>query len=222
VTDDGRAASGMTAELPAWLRPVADLMDRVAPEDFTRFPPPDEGGRDSAVLLLFGEGPYGPDLLIIERAHDMRSHAGQPAFPGGGVDPGDGGPVDAALREAAEETGLDPRGVEVFGTLPPIYLPYGGYVVTPVVAWWREPSPIRVVDPAEVASVHRVPLDDFLHPSNRLRVRHRWGYIGPAFAVSGLLVWGFTASVLDRLFRFVGWERQWDESRIEDLPEEAG
>ena len=152
----------------------------------------------------------------------MRSHAGQPAFPGGSIDPGDGSPEAAALREAWEETGLDPSGVEVFATLPEIWLPPSGYVVTPVLAWWREPSPVSVVDPAEVASVHRVPLAELLDPANRFRVRHRSGYVGAAFGVRGLLVWGFTALLIDRLFQRVGWERPWDTSRVEDLPEAVG
>lgn len=208
--------------LPGWLQPLAELAGRIEPEELSRFLPPDDGGRESAVLLLFGEHQHGPDLLLIERAHDMRSHAGQPAFPGGSIDPGDGGPVAAALREAAEETGLDPAGVEVFATLPALWLPPSGYVVTPVLGWWRRPSPVSVVDPAEVASVHRVPLAELLDPANRLRVRHPSGYIGAAFAVRGLLVWGFTAGLIDRLFRMVGWERPWDTSRVEDLPEDVG
>ena len=67
----------------------------------SRFRPPPEGGRQSAVLMLFGDGPEGPELLFIERAWTLRSHAGQPAFPGGALDPEDEGPVAAALREAA-------------------------------------------------------------------------------------------------------------------------
>ena len=80
--------------------------------------PPATGGRPSAVLVLFGDGPNGPDLLLIQRSDGLRLHAGQPAFPGGAIDAGDGGPVGAALREAAEEVGLDPGGVDVVGTLP--------------------------------------------------------------------------------------------------------
>ena len=88
--------------LPDWLRPVADVAASIRPEQLSRFLPPDEGGRESAVLLLFGEGPEGPDLLLIERASTVSSHAGQPAFPGGAVDDTDADVVAAALREAQE------------------------------------------------------------------------------------------------------------------------
>lgn len=210
-------------ELPSWLRPLAAAAVDVRPEELSRFLPPDEGGRQSAVLMLFGErepgiGWDGADVLLIERAHDMRSHAGQVAFPGGAVDPGDDGAVGAALREAVEETGLDPAGVDVFGMLPALFLPVSDFVVTPVLAWWREPSPVGVVDPAEVASVHRVPLAHLLAPANRFRVSHPSGYVGAAFGVSGLLVWGFTAGLLDRMLRLAGWEVPWDQSRVEPMP----
>jgi hypothetical protein len=142
------------------------------------------------------------------------------AFPGGAVDPGDDGVVGAALREAVEETGLDAAGVDVFGTLPALFLPVSDFVVTPVLAWWREPSAVGVVDPAEVASVHRVLLADLLDPANRLLVSHPSGYVGAAFEVSGQLVWGFTAGLLDRLLRLAGWERPWDRTRVQELPAE--
>jgi 8-oxo-dGTP pyrophosphatase MutT (NUDIX family) len=209
------------ASLPGWLRPLAELAVDVRPEQLSRFVPPDEGGRESAVLILFaddGRGWDGADVLLIERAHDMRSHAGQVAFPGGAVDPGDDGPVDAALREAVEETGLDRAGVQVLATLPALFLPPSGFVVTPVLGWWREPSAVAVVDPREVASVHRVPLAELLDPANRYRVSHPSGYVGPAFDAAGLLVWGFTAGLLDQLLRLAGWERSWDAADVRELP----
>jgi 8-oxo-dGTP pyrophosphatase MutT (NUDIX family) len=204
--------------MPLWLQPLVAAASSVDALDLSRFTPPADAGRRSAVLILFGDGDEGPDVLLIERAHDMRSHAGQPAFPGGGVDPEDEGPVAAALREAAEETGLDPSGVEVVAVLPDLFLPPSGYVVTPVVGWWRDPTPVRAVDPAEVASVHRVPLVELTDPARRYRVRHPSGYVGPAFEVRGLVVWGFTGGLLDRLIYLSGWEREWDHSRVVPLP----
>jgi len=222
----GEAAIVDPAALPQWLRPLAEAAVGVRPEQLSHADsrPPEDGGRESAVLMLFGEvtpgsGWAGAEVLLIERAHDMRSHAGQVAFPGGAVDPGDDGVVEAALREAVEETGLDPAGVEVFGTLPALFLPVSDFVVTPVLGWWRDPSPVSVVDAAEVASVHRVPLADLLDPANRFRVRHPAGYVGPAFGVAGLLVWGFTAGLLDRMLRLAGWERPWDRDPVQELPE---
>lgn len=206
----------MTA-VPDWLTQLVEALPTVRGEHFSRILPPASGGRDSAVLVLFGEGAGGPDLLLIERAHTLRSHAGQPAFPGGAQDPEDDGPVAAALREAQEEVGLDPSSVEVLGVLPPLFLPPSGFVVHPVVAWWREPHPVDVVDTAEVATVVRVPLDELTDPANRLRVVHPGGYQGPAFEAGGLLVWGFTAGLLAGILTLAGWEKPWDHNRVREL-----
>ncbi len=204
--------------VPDWLRQLADVAPAVTGEQLSRHLPPDEGGRESAVLVLFGDGPAGPDLLLIQRAATLRSHAGEPALPGGALDPGDASPAAAALREAAEETGLDPAGVDVLTALPALFLPYSGFVVVPVLAWWREPSAVRPVDLAECSAVARVPVAELVDPANRLRLRHVSGYVGPAFEVGGMLVWGFTAGLLDRLLELAGWAVPWDTSRVRDLP----
>ncbi len=211
---------------PGWLDELVRVLPDVTGEELSRFLLPTTGGRHSAVLVLFGEGATGPDVLLIERAHTMRSHAGQPAFPGGALDPEDGdpdgdGPVIAALREAREEVGLDAASVEVLGRLPALFLPPSGFVVHPVVAWWRDPHEVHVVDEAEVAAVARVPIAELVDPENRLRVRHPSGWVGPAFEVRDLLVWGFTAGLLDRLLALGGWERPWDTGRSRTLDPET-
>ena len=149
---------------------------------------PQTGGRHSAVLVLFGEGPDGPDVLLIERARTMRSHAGQPAFPGGSLDPEDGdpagdGPVNAALREAAEEVGLDRSTVEVLGVLPALWLPPSGFVV----------HPSRLVARAARGAGRRRgrgrrgrpgPGRRARRPRRRVQVTHPSGWVGPAFEVA--------------------------------------
>ncbi|MEW1626807.1 CoA pyrophosphatase [Streptomyces sp. NPDC089173] len=216
---DRAAVDVTTAGLPAWLDPVAEAARSVRPHQLSRFLPPESGaGRQSAVLVLFGEGARGPELLLMERSGTLRSHAGQPSFPGGSLDPEDGdqattGPLRAALREAEEETGLDPRGVQLFGVLPRLYIPVSSFVVTPVLGWWRAPSPVGVVDPAETARVFTVPVADLTDPANRAMAVHPSGHSGPAFLVESALVWGFTAGVIDRILHYAGWERPWDQAR---------
>lgn len=214
----------MTSLPPDWLERIAGVPGRARAEELSRFVPPDDGGRPSAVLMLFSEGDdrqgQGPDVLLTERAATMRSHPGQVSFPGGALEPDDEGPVGAALREAVEETGLEPTGVDVLGQLPSLFLPPSGYVVTPVLARWREPSAVAAVDEAEVARVVRAPLAEMLDPANRFVSRHPSGYLGPAFRVQGLYVWGFTAGLLSRLLALAGLEEPWDRSREEDLPAE--
>lgn len=199
--------------LPEWLQPVARAAGSITGDQLSRFVANGREGRRSAVLILFGEGPAGPDLLIIERAAEMRSHAGQPAFPGGMLDEGET-PIQAALREAEEETGLDSSGVEVFAELPDLWLPPSQFIVTPVLGWWRSPSSVGVVDPGEVALVERVPVSELVDPANRVSVQHPSGFVGPGFTVRGMLIWGFTGGLLSRLLALVGWEQPWDASRV--------
>lgn len=207
--------------IPEWLEPVRAATATITADELSRYVPP-EGStpRQGAVLLLFGDGPSGPDLLLTERAHHMRSHPGQISFPGGSVDPTDASPAAAALREAQEETGLDPAGVVVLGELPQLWLPPSNFAVTTVIGWWREESAVSVVDPDEVHSVFRVPVEHLLDPANRVTAVHPLGRFGPGFLLDDdLLLWGFTAGIVSRLFDHIGWTKPWDpdvQFEIED------
>jgi 8-oxo-dGTP pyrophosphatase MutT (NUDIX family) len=196
------------------LRELAAAADAMEVPPLLR--PPAEGGRPSAVLVLFAEGPAGPDLLLIQRSQGLRLHAGQPAFPGGALDDGEG-PVAAALREAAEEVGVDPGGIDVLGALPEMYIARTGFRVVPVLAWWREPHAVAPVDSGEVAAVERVSLAELADPAVRVMVRTPSGWASPGFRIRGMVVWGFTAGLLDRLLRAGGWERPWDAAMVMDL-----
>lgn len=191
--------------------------------------------RPAAVLVLFGvldsvpahaDGPVARDLdvLLLRRAATLASHARQIAFPGGRLEASDSGPVAAALREAAEETGLDPDGIEALGTLPPMPVPVSRHLVTPVPAWWTKPTEVAAVDHDESVDVFRIPVADLLDPANRGNTEGTFDgrtYRSPAFSVDGRVVWGVTGLVLSRMFDELGWAEPWDPDRIierDDLP----
>jgi 8-oxo-dGTP pyrophosphatase MutT (NUDIX family) len=213
---DGRHEPGRAAGLPGWLASLARSAETMAVPPELR--PPPGGGRQSAILILFGDGLRGPDLLLVQRAVTLRRHAGQPAFPGGVIDSGDDGAVGAALREAAEEAHVDPAGVDVVAVLPDLYISRTGYRVSPVLAWWRRPAPVAPGDPAEIAAVARVAVADLADPARRMMIRYPSGQAGPAFQAGEMLIWGFTAFVIDRLLALGGWERPWNTARVADLP----
>ncbi|GHG19570.1 MULTISPECIES: NUDIX hydrolase [Amycolatopsis] len=209
--------------VPEWLRPLVKVSAEVDSKTFTRFSPPENAyTRPAAVLILFGEREADgePDILLQRRADTLGSHAGQVAFPGGGAEEGDGGPIGTALREAEEETGVVPSGVRPVAVLPELFVPVSGFAVTPVLAHWAEPSPVHAVDPGETASVARVAIADLVDPANRFTVQKKGApWKGPAFEVGGLFVWGFTAGLLSVLLSLGGWERDWDSGDVRDLDE---
>jgi 8-oxo-dGTP pyrophosphatase MutT (NUDIX family) len=216
VSHDGTAElDGLPEYLHKLLDSAGDLPLR------HRMPKATATARRSAVLILFGEGPAGPDVLLIEKSAHLRSHAGQPAFPGGQADPDDDYPIGTALREAEEEAGVDPDGVRVLATLQELFLGPSDNLVVPVVAWWDDPRDVSTGDPDEVARVARVPLAELTDPANRFRVSHPSGYVGPAFSVADMLVWGFTAGLLDAILDAAGLARPWDTRDVRPLPTSA-
>ncbi|SDO87591.1 NUDIX domain-containing protein [Klenkia soli] len=203
------------AGVPAHVRALLDSADALPLRH--RMGDATETARRSAVLVLFGETEHGHDVLLIEKSTRLRTHAGQPAFPGGGAEPGEDYPVGTALREAWEEAGVEPSSVRVLGELPELFLGPSDNLVVPVVGWWDDPRQTVTGDPFEVAQVARVPLAQLVDPRRRFRVRHPSGYTGPAFEVAGMVVWGFTAGVLDAVLTAAGLARPWDTDDVRDL-----
>jgi 8-oxo-dGTP pyrophosphatase MutT (NUDIX family) len=205
--------------VPGWLRCLVAATSDVDPAVFGAVrPAPAADSRRAAVLLCFGETPEaGPDVLLLRRADTLGSHAGQVAFPGGGAEQGDDGPVATALREAVEEVGLAAGGIRPLALMPALYVPVSGFAVTPVVSHWQVPSPVRVVDPAETAAVARVSIASLLDPRRRCAVRVRADYVSPAFLVPGMLIWGFTAALLTAVLTLSGWDTERVAGEVADV-----
>jgi 8-oxo-dGTP pyrophosphatase MutT (NUDIX family) len=217
-------------DAPDWLAPLLGNLGEIAPQMRVR------GGavaararirrpRDAAVLIRFGGSPHSGDptvpppdatVLLTQRATALRDHAGQVAFPGGATDPGDADAVATALREAQEETALEPDSVRVLAALDPVEVPVSGFLVSPVLAFADRSSDVRAVDPGETALVAEVPLRHLLDPANRFTVRKSF-YRGPAFAAGPMLVWGFTGGLLSAIITAAGWERPWDVGDVREL-----
>lgn len=227
--------------VPAWLNELVEQASnpvRVRPWQRELPPTGQPGHRQSAVLLLFaptdaraagspaaagGSLDLGDvSILLTERAHTLRSHAGQVSFPGGRAEPQDPDLVSTALRETHEEVGVDPDTVEVAGVLPALNLSVSAHDVSPVLGWWTRPGRVWAREPAEVASVLQVPVADLVDPANRFRVGSPSGWIGPAFEADGLLVWGFTAMVLADILQVAGWEVPWDTTDVRPFPPSRG
>lgn len=225
----------MPADLPEWLRDFARDCREVDIHQYLNdsariVPEVDEHGRPprySAVLILLsGDAtfsrpasatgrqaiPADATMLLTHRTPTMRNHSGQVAFPGGRLEEADAGPVETALREAEEETGLNPDTVEPFAVLQPIYIDRSNFAVVPVVAWWRQLHAVSCPT-TENDWVEPYPLGELVNPERRFEVGFA-GWRGPAWNLhigeeNPLVLWGFTGGVISALLRRAGWEEPW-------------
>ncbi|HEX8449272.1 MAG TPA: CoA pyrophosphatase [Allosphingosinicella sp.] len=155
----------------------------------------------AAVLVAVVDRP-SPTVILTERPKTMRKHPGQISFPGGRIDPGDDGPVAAALREAEEEIALPRDCVEVIGTADP-YRTVTGFEVTPIVG--VVPPGLRLeAQPGEVAAMFEAPLHFLLDPRHQMVRTARWqGRERSYYEIEweGRRIWGATAAMIVNLSR---------------------
>lgn len=167
--------------------------------------PPD--ARLAAALLLLYPGTEGPAVALTVRSSALAHHPGQVSLPGGATDPGET-VAQTALREAAEEIGVEPAAVRLLGELTPVHVLVSGFTLHPVVGI-ADARPAFAAAPAEVDQVLEVSLAD-LRDASRIRqgTRLREGIAVeyPYFDLLGHQVWGATAMILGEFICLLGEE----------------
>ena len=198
------AGARLRPEAPAWIDPTANPPDLRGDHSFDLDPTPpvlDGPPRPAAVLVPVVAHPNDAAVLLTRRAASLRNHSGQIAFPGGRVDPTDASPLAAALREAEEEIGLDPRLVRPLGFLD-AYLSGSGFLVTPVVGL-LSPGFSLTLNPAEVDDSFEVPLGFLMDPRrHELHARAWKGRQRRYYAIpfGDRYIWGVTAGIIRNLY----------------------
>ena len=154
-------------------------------------------GRDAAVLIVVYPVDDEPHLVLTRRTETVQNHKGQISLPGGARE-GNETLIETALREAQEETAVQPGDLHVLGTLTPVYVAVSDYLITPCVAIAAR-RPLFRADPVEVVETIEVPLASLIDPL--LRHEEDWDLRGaivhvPYFAFGPYKVWGATAMIL--------------------------
>jgi 8-oxo-dGTP pyrophosphatase MutT (NUDIX family) len=189
------------ALMPVRTDGVTDWRPKVSLESLTTRPA-------SVLVLLFPDETGETRVVLTERVDRGGHHSGEVSFPGGSAEPGDADVADTALREAAEEVGLDPdaAGVSVLGQLEPFWIPVSNFRVTPILATAAQ-RPQLVANPTEVARIVEAPLAAFL-PDGEIEIVERdvrgWPLRYGGYRIDGLHVWGATARILGQLGALLG------------------
>jgi 8-oxo-dGTP pyrophosphatase MutT (NUDIX family) len=169
---------------------------------------PSAGDRVAAVLALLVGAP-DPDLVLTVRAATLSRHAGEIAFPGGLLEPGEA-PVEAALRETQEELGLDPSLPEIVGALPPVHTHVSGILVVPFVGLVPALPTLRISE-WEIAEVISAPVRALASTEAPMRLPRGDGTVwkGWRYEVNGYTVWGATGRMVHELLDLLRKEVPW-------------
>ena len=155
--------------------------------------------KPSSVLLLLFEKNDELLICLIKRPLNMKHHAGQIAFPGGRIDPGETA-LETALRETWEEIGIAPDNIEVLGSLSELFVDVSGYLIQPFVGWLRG-KPFFVLNKAEVEKIIFFPLLKFRNALEETELDTVSGRLSvPCFKYEGEVIWGATAMILSEFY----------------------
>lgn len=170
---------------------------------------PRTDARVAAVLILLYPDNGKVHTVFMQRPDYEGFHGGQISFPGGKKESSDKDIIQTALREAAEETGVNPDGITVIGTLTPLFIPVSNMVVTAVVGWMCA-KPVFSHNPHEVDFLIEADLVTFLDPSiiktKPMELRGEV-YEIRYFAIKGFVIWGATAMILNELLEIIKREK---------------
>ncbi|MER3450200.1 MAG: CoA pyrophosphatase [Chloroflexota bacterium] len=184
--------------------PLGKLTEALRDREPARFDGPADGYARAAVLVLIVRHPDGPRLVYTRRTDRVVHHKGEVSFPGGACEAGDSDEISTALRETWEEIGVNPADVEVLGKLDEI-ITRSNFIVTPVVGVVNGPYPFRP-NPAEVAEIIEVPIEELRKPENVVveprRVRGEW-VMAPAYYYRGHRIFGATAMITRQLLELL-------------------
>src|SRR5271155_578143 len=152
--------------------------------------------RQAAVLVLLKDTTDSPEVVLLQRSSTLRDHPGEIAFPGGSREPPARAPAATALREAAEEIGLNPSSVDPLIILPRLHIGVSGFDVTAVVAHWRQPGPVYPVHPEETHRVLTVALPDLDNPDRWHQYQCNDWTGSATFLDDATRLWGYTAEIV--------------------------
>ncbi len=166
---------------------------------------PTPGASKAGVLILIFPRKGDLSTILIKRTEYSGPHSGQISFPGGKTEKNDISQIETALREASEETGIDPDRISVLGTLTPLYIAVSNIEVLPVVGY-ADRQPDFLIDPVEVEYLIHISLKDLT--GNSLRTEKKLSINGitinaPGFEIQNEFIWGATAMILSEFTEVV-------------------
>lgn len=167
-----------------------------------------EKAKKASVLCLFYPKNNEPHFVLMKRVSYPGVHSGQISFPGGQIEENEN-PLEAALRETYEETGMQVKKDDVLSAISEIYIPPSNFYVYPFIASLKE-TPLFKADKTEVDYLIDVPVKEFLNPSNLKKKQLQYSYgtfEAPYFHLQNETVWGATAMILGEVFEILKFKK---------------